>query len=282
MKTKTKLVVFSSLAFSPIAQAITLAFGPTGGAPVLIPGTGGTTYSSVLISGGQSATGANGGNGGASGNHLGSSGTVTNLIGGTFDGTFFDPTVDPNNTFTTKIASAQARDLDEGLNNDFADYIGFTVSFSNPIELFAFGFLDLDGSTQFGQEWAASFALNGTTLVTPTVTAGDTSISVSSETVDFSDITNSPTTLDIALQNASPGNLDPDNAKSQVMFDYGGQFVTELHFLFGLQEDKGNASHSSNSGVTGFTVVDPEIVPEPSSTALLGLSGLAFMLRRKR
>lgn len=47
----------------------------------------------------------------------------------------------------------------------------------------------------------------------------------------------------------------------------------------------GNGSGASNWGVTnvGFNIdVDTTVVPEPSSTLLLGLAGVGFLMRRKR
>jgi hypothetical protein len=41
-------------------------------------------------------------------------------------------------------------------------------------------------------------------------------------------------------------------------------------------------SISLDDGVTDSLVLSAVFVPEPSSTALLGLGGLALMLRRKR
>lgn len=43
-----------------------------------------------------------------------------------------------------------------------------------------------------------------------------------------------------------------------------------------------SSSHNTNGGVSGLTLDDLTAVPEPSSTALLGLGGIALLLRRRK
>lgn len=86
---------------------------------------------------------------------------------------------------------------------------------------------------------------------------------------------NAPSSLGFALLNVTEG-AHPDDLENQVAFDYNGQIVTALYFLFGAQ---GNATNNAQrSGVSGLAV----IAPEPSSTVLLALSALAMTSRRRR
>jgi len=113
------------------ASAATISFGPTGGAPVTIPNTGGITYTSSLIFGGTAGAATHDGTSG------GVPGTNPATVGGTYDGTFFDPTIDGDPTAATVIASTRREDIDDDgtvTPYDYANYIGISVNFSAPIE----------------------------------------------------------------------------------------------------------------------------------------------------
>lgn len=267
------------------AQADVISFGPTGGAPVPIAGSDdGTgsliTYSSILIHGGtaQAAT------------HGPTSGSITDDLGGTspYDGTFFDSAVDGDPTLTTKISSVARRRIDGGMASDYANYIGFHVTFSAPIEFFSFGFVDMDGNVSAGRnEWAGSFAYNSSTATTsiPTITLGDSvasAVAPTGTTVDWSGLTGAPTTFGVAFNNDNLEGIEPSDPTGQVKFDYGGNLVTDMYFMFGLQGEPGS-NGQNNSGVTGFAVLEAaNTVPEPSAAMLLGFGALLLASRRKK
>ena len=278
------------LLLTPMLSAVTLSFGPTGASPVSIAGTddgsgGLISYTSSLISNGAASAST----------HLTGSGTLTNSLGSStlYDGTFFDPSVDGSvgtspNFLTTRIASDVRSEISGGASNDYENLIGFSVSFSAPIELFSFGFVDLDGEAVGGggafggHEWASSFAVNGSTLVLPSINAGPgITISNSATTnVNWTGLdANAPTTASVAIQGDDTGNLTPNDSRGQIAFDYGGALVTDLYFMFGINEAI-SSNGNNNSGVTGFTVVNP--VPEPSSAVLLSIGAFGFLMRRKR
>lgn len=280
-------IIFSVVcvfAATQIATAVTLSFGPTDGVLRDIPGTDDGTgnpiqYSSTLISGGTAVTG-----GGASGNHAAGSGTVTTTLGSStpYDGTFYDPEVDGDQTLTTLIASSQRRDIDNGVARSYADYIGLHVTFTTVTEMSTFGLVDLDGSDDAGNEWASSFALNGAVSVLPTVGAGNTDITVVlGQAVSWGGIANAPANANVAWQSADVGNVTPNDPSGQVAFDYNGQEVTDLYFLFGVREETGRGG-KNNSGLTGFTVFEAEPIPEPSSAILFGLGALGLIAHRRR
>jgi sulfatase modifying factor 1 len=58
----------------------------------------------------------------------------------------------------------------------------------------------------------------------------------------------------------------------------GGHWVSDITSL----ESSTRSSEFEQYGYHGFRVVSITLIPEPSSTALLGLGGLALMLRRRR
>lgn len=280
---KILIALLSCVVLVSPARADVISFGPTSGTPVGIAGSDdGTgnliTYSSALIWGGtaQSST------------HHSTSGTITDSLGHTdpYDGTFFDSAVDGDPTLTTLIASTSRNRIDGGIADDYANYIGFRVTFSAPIEMFSFGFVDMDGDISAGQnEWAASFAYNSNTTTTfiPTATLGDGNLAAlapAGTTVDWN-LPGAPATYGVAFSNFDNGNLRPSDAESQVKFDYVGNLVTDMYFLLGTQgTDGGNGRN--NSGVTGFAVLEPASVPEPSSAMLLGIGALLLAKRRKK
>jgi len=264
------------------ASAATISFGPTGGAPVTIPNSGGTTYTSSLIWGGTAGMathedGTGGGTGGVSGT---APGTNPANVGGTYDGTFFDPNIDGDPTAATVIASTRREDIDDDgtvTPYDYANYIGICINFSAPIEAQGFGFVDLDLN-----EWVASFGYNSatTTTVIPNIglgSAGDLLQEPASTTVSFPSITGAPTTYPVAYNDTATGGLDPDDPKTQVSFQYGGAEVTDLYFVWGLRGDwTGNRNQNNASGVTGL------LIPEPSRAVLMAMGIFALVLRRRR
>jgi len=281
MKLNTKYITMICVMSGSLAYAASFSFGPTGGAPVAIPGSndgsGGTiSYSSTLIWGGTAG----------SNTHEAGSGTVPGSnVGGTYDGTFFDSAVDGDNTLTTSIQSTRRRDIDNGIADDYSNYIGICVTFTAPISMDAFGFIDLDGAADVGQnEWVGSFATLGGATVIPTINLGDATNQGqrSGATVDWSGITGAPTTYDVAFNSNDLAGEDPDSPSTQTSFDYGGNFVDQMYFVWGLEGDQGTSNGNNASGVTAFQVDETVVVPEPSSYALLGLGALGLLTRRKR
>ncbi len=279
----TNLILVYLMA-APFAHAImtTYSLGPTGGAPVTIidsdNGAGSAiTYTSVLIQGGTAT----------SATHETGSGTVPGVnVGGTYDGTFFDSEVDGDNALTTSIQSTRRRDIDEGIASDYANYIGISVSFSDPISMESFGFIDLDGNVSTGQnEWVASFGTLSGVAVLPTITLGDSSNlaqRASTTMVDWNSIVGAPTSYAIAYNNNNLNGEDPDSPSTQISFNYDEAFVDRLYFVWGLEGDQLTSNGNNRSGVTGFIVEESNIIPEPSSTFLFGLSSLALLARRRR
>ena len=279
-----------------LASAATLLNFAVGTGKVIPTGPySSVTYDSVLIQGGTAVPAT----------HNAASGTLSTAIGGTYDGTFFDSAVNGDPSAATRIGfenggtSQQGGtgryEVANGIFDNYANYLGICVSFSAPVELNSFGFLDLDGTTAFAsQEWTSSFAYNSNTMATiaPTVTLGDaTRLSqVAATGLNWNtNLTGAPTNADINVTSYTGGggtdfNADPDDADSQVSYNYNSQLVTELYFLWGVR-DRINPNgfnsqfqgNEGNSGITGFTVV-----PEPSSTALIGLGVLGLLMRRKK
>ena len=284
MKINTKNITLVCFLVGSIAHgSTTYSFGPTGGSPVTIigsdNGTGSAiTYTSALIQGGTASVST----------HDTTSGTVPGgNLGGTYDGTFFDSAVDGDTAFTTSIESTRREDIDEGISGNYANYIGISVEFSAPISLESFGFIDLDGDVSSGQnEWVGSFGTLSGTAVIPTVALGDPTQQAqraAGTTVDWSGIIGAPTSYAIAFNNNNTAGEDPDSASTQISFDYGGDFVDRIYFVWGLEGDEtGGANGNNASGVTGFVVDETVSIPEPSSGVLFGLGGLVLLARRKR
>ena len=270
------LTFLSLVLFAAVSSGQTLSFGPLG-LPQVIPGTNNVTYTTTTVQGGTATPQTHN-----------QSGSVTSSLGGTFDGTFFDPAVDPDTSLTTLIGSTVRENIDEGISGDYANFVGLNVSFSEPVPLFSFGFVDLDGNQLVGQnEWVGSFGTNSGATVIPGITLGDPTAQAqrpSSTVVDWSGLVGAPTTYAVAFNNDASAGVDPDDPTSQVAFDYGGALVDNLYFVWGLEGDEtGNPNQDNNSGVTGFRVfTEVESVPEPSSAALFALGGLFFAGRRRR
>jgi len=276
---KLKYILSTGLMLPHMAQAVTLSFGL--GGPQTIPGSGGITYTTATIQGGTGTAGTHDGSGSVgTGADIGSGGTTP------YNGTYFDANVDGDVNLVTSINSTTRENIDEGISGDYANYIGLSVSFSSPIPMFAFGFLDLDGNVSAGQnEWVGSFAVNGTSTVIPVITLGDATAQgqhAASTTVDWSGLANAPTSYPVIFNNDSNAGVPSHDPASQVTFDYGGALVDTLYFVWGLEgDDTGGARGNNSSGVTGFNVIESN-VPEPSSAALLGLGTLGLIIRRKR
>ena len=295
LKNNTKLAIFSAsmlfclTCFPSVSNAqSTFSFGPTGAAPVTIPGSNdGTgsaiTYTSSLISGGNASAATHDTPG--SGSLPGTTGHSTGGGATPYTGTFFDPAVDGDASLVTSIQSTTRGDIDQNIAADYANYIGIEVNFSAPISLDAFGFIDLDGSNPEQNEWVGAFGtLNGATVI-PTITLGDSANQgqrPASTNVDWSAIAGAPTNYGVAFNSNATAGEAPDSPSTQVSFDYGGAFVDNLYFVWGLEGDGGNANGNNNSGVTGFIVDETAVVPEPSSAVLFGFGFLAFLSRRKR
>ena len=181
--------------------------------------------------------------------------------------------------------------VDDGVNGNYQDFIGFHITFSNPIPLYDFYVTDVDGG-----EWSLSFAMNGTSPVLPSVTLGsnlaiqtvstntlaassyDTAISYTSGSAT------TPSTVNIVQDLDNNGNVDIPPTDGQAKYSYNGQLVTDLVFSWGLHFDRNDAAIQNNqrSGVSGFSIIEPANVPEPSAALLGALSSLLFLGRRYR
>lgn len=247
------------------AQGASISLGPVGSGQSISGSS--ITYTTNLVQGGTSPAS----------NHLGT-GTVTNTgVGGTYDGTFFSPSVNSDSSLTTRIGSSNREQIDNGNNNQFGNYVGIHVQFSLPINIYTFGLIDLDGG-----EWAGSYAYNSvtTTTIAPEVTlgVGAPTLQLTPTTAVNWGGTGAPSTSQVARDIAG-GNRDPSNANSQVLFDYDGEEITDIYIFLGVAANV-NSTTVNNSGVTGLTLINP--VPEPSSSLLLILSTIALCGMRRR
>lgn len=259
-----------------------VSFGQALAGNVTLPN--GTVMSAAFITGTQGTAGTN----------HGDTSNNSPALGGTFDGTVFDGTVNP--FYATRLMANPNQSVDNGVSLNRRDFVGIRVHFSQATEISSFYFVDIDGTSQNdSQEWAASFAYDGPTLLVPTlafpssgsnlVTAATVNISSSWNTlVDNTlgtSVDNLPSTWALGEQlfTGANGNLDPDAANSQMKVSYNSA-VTDVFVFFGVRNDRSAALvGAQNSGITGFTVT----VPEPSGTlSTLAAMGAFFLGRTRR
>ena len=199
----------------------------------------------------------------------GETGNINPQLGGVFNGFGFDPTRPVSDTdLATRLRVTDLSSIDRGIDLDFKDAIGFHVKFTSggvpaPIPVDYFYGLDIDS----GSEWKAAFGFNGDTFVAPTITLhSNTDLEINTPTVNsavwesdlgLSASQNIPTTVSM-VATASGGNADPDDFDHQAIYDFGGQPLTELIFLFGLEPTRNNTNGSQNSGISSLFLRVPE------------------------
>jgi len=204
----------------------------------------------------------------------------------------FDVTRDAGSNSDAIGIRALTASVSDGLANDFADSIGFSVSFSSPTFVEHFYGADIDGQGPGTTgEWMMSFGFDGASFVEPTVlldvasrlTADDQAISTSLNTdLGLTGGQVIDTSIFVARQTTA-GGASPNTGRNQALFVYDAQ-VTDLYFLYGAQ-----GSHSGNdiagAGVSGLFVADPVVAPVPLPAAslllLAAIGGLGAVARRR-
>lgn len=213
---------------------------------------------------------------GIPGNFMGQTGG--NSYGGVFNGIGFDANrpigmvTDATRVHITEIAS-----IDQGFAKDFADSIGFHIEFTRngapvPIPVEYFYAIDIDTNT----EWKTSFAFDGTTFISPSLDiASPTQLSNNTETVAAATwesdlgLPGIASSMPIAIHATGTGNggADPDNPQNQAIFDYAGQSITDVVFLFGLKNTVRNPTGNQNSGVSAMALGLPAMNITKSASA---------------
>lgn len=213
-------------------------------------------------------------------------GTTVQLVAS--NGTFFRDTSSPNitnnelapffenntplTTLTFTAASAGVSDFEILFHNFIYDSVGENFV-GNFIVTYADGFVDTNASPTVANIGSTSPFTTGGTDTQPTGlhSAFNSSNILTAATVD-PDGAGAATTATYL----SDSEIDNPQGSGIVSFDetggHGG--ITQVQMTW-----VGNTS-GPNTAFIGFA--GSAIVPEPSSTALLGLGGLALMLRRKR
>lgn len=294
--------------------ALSLLAVPAGAAPVslqdIIVATNPDGSGGVLLTNGVTATGYKVAIG--DGVHRPGSANPSNavgLVGGTYDGLDGgSPTTDGFGAPTQPVGGAAAVTQINGgggqLNNDFADVnadianaIGFHIQFTDPVMVDYFYGLDLDGGLgePGAKEWKTSFALNGVSLLTPSLSTSGigSGVGVATRNIDLSTLNpdetqagaNLPTSLEFAYTLAN-SDTDPDNPDTQVIFDFAAAEVTDLFFFWGFQGVR-LASGGQASGVSGLFLsngVTIAAVPLPAALVplLTGLAGFGTIAARRR
>jgi len=213
-----------------------------------------------------------------------------------FSGTLFENAQGLTAPSETTRLEGNGINVSRGDVDNLDNFVGFHVNFSSPIPLHDFYMTDIDGL-----EYGFSYALNGTSIIQPTVIPGDLTLpsptlEVVNHDVDSAALDNAianlttgvdpgataPTNLTIARALIA-GNVSGDSPEGQVRFGYGGELVTDLFFGWGLYNNSTSVG-TQRSGVTGFSVVESTIiepVPEPSSLVFaFSLVGIALVRRR--
>jgi len=207
-----------------------------------------------------------------------------------FTGTLFQQAGNlalPSNTTRLEGAGLYSGNGDA---DNMDNFVGFHIHFSSPIPMHDFFMTDIDGL-----EYGFSFALNGTTVLQPTLTLGnqatleqithdfdaaamDTAIANLTSGVDPGAM--SPSSLNVA-RTLLGSNVTGDSPDGQVRFGYGGAAVTDLFFGWGFWHNT-TSTGTQRSGVTGISVIEPTIVPEPSLTVLMLALSSVLLIRRRR
>lgn len=223
-------------------------------------------------------------------NHL-QTGAGTSL-GGVFDGAYFDQANHAGGAAAdaTRLNVSNAQSVLNGEATDFANAVGFRVTFSKAVKLDHFYFVDIDGSNAYVGEWVTSFALHGSQLITPELTTASPTnvLLLEDEAIAASWGTDlgitPPSTLDVArttrgtYANSGNGGALPGEPDHQALADYDGQSATTLYVFMGGASAAGTGGQ--NSGVSAFQFDDSELgitpVPLPATAWLMiaGLSGL--------
>lgn len=299
---KVKFGLLSLIVFPFSASAstlISLGSASLAGSTHSIAGSS-ITYTSTLIFGGTADADNHRVDAGAESGSVGTFGNYNDTIFGssnlTGDASGTPANVITDGTYSTRIGvgpdggAGGLDDVDDGLNTGFKDYIAIHVQFSTAVELSAFAVYDIDGDASKGQnEWSAAFAYNAITSMTvlPGITLGtaiDPLVQTGDDTVNWGGIAGAPSTYEVVYNNTTTGNLDALDQEGQVIYDFNNAEVTDLYILAGIAADRDalDTSTSGTSTLNGITGITIPVVPEPSSTLLIGLGCLATLSRRKR
>ena len=210
---------------------------------------------------------------GVAGNNMG----VTNASPA-FMGGFFNPGDtgwdEANRTIgipedMTRIHVTAATSVTSGATTEYANAVGFKVSFSSPIPVDYFYAVDLDFD-----EWKTSFGIDPSgNLVTP---AHDISASANLETITPA-IANTGWEADLGLPagtipanltltyNTPTVNVGPDDHDSQLIFDYNNQSLSEIYFFYGRTDVVPRGQ--GNSGVSALFLGTPAMDVTKNATA---------------
>ena len=134
---------------------------------------------------------------------------------------------------TAAIGSTNASTVDNNTGG-WKDYIWVKIHFDTPTTLLSpFRFQDIDGNAGTNAEMVTIIGQNGTTVVTPTYTAGSSLISASTATI------NDPAGITLGnvpsyRQSGVSAVAADDDPRNILTADFGGQPVTDVYMMWGV------------------------------------------------
>ena len=171
---------------------------------------------------------------------------------------------------TTNTGSASANRFAVGLAAEGADFANTTTSGRNFLgsTLALFEGVGVDFTTDAGSGGQGLSYNDGEGLAT------STNVLTNAQTITAS--TDHDIVLTVNVDGSYSYSIDGATATTGAAF--GLDLTKKYHFATYYQDNEGTPAIRE---VT-LTALDPVIIPEPSSTALLGLGGLALILRRRK